>query len=290
MEQRHKYEYKVNPEANSAAAKVVRQVGSNKRVLEIGAGPGSITRLLKDRGGCRVTAIELDAEAIEKLTPFCERIYQCDLNDANWPSIVSDGGKFQVVVAADVLEHLSSPATILQAIKTLLDRDGYMVISLPHVGYNGVIACMVEGDFAYGNWGLLDKTHVWFFGIKNIQQLFDEAGFAILDAEFVVLPPERTEFADFWRRLPAKIKLSLSGNRYGTVYQVVIKAKPAEFGEHGLTLDSIPIPSTRCLNRYAGMTFYGAVIEFLKSLVRPHMSLESQEKLGNFLRKIGIRY
>ena len=37
-----------------------------KTVLEIGAGPGSITRILREYNGCRVTAIELDEEAIEK--------------------------------------------------------------------------------------------------------------------------------------------------------------------------------------------------------------------------------
>lgn len=288
MEHRHKYEYKVDPQANTAAAKVVRMVGSNRRVLEIGAGPGSITRLLKDHGGCRVTAIELDAEAIEKLTPFCERIYQCDLNDANWPSVVSDEGKFQVVVAADVLEHLYAPATILRAMKSLLDDDGYVVISLPHVGHNGVIACVTQGDFAYGDCGLLDKTHIRFFGIANIQRLFEEAGFSILEAEFVVLRPERTEFADFWRKLPAKMKRGLACNRYGSVYQVVIKAKPSQPGEQSLSLSTLPIPSA-FLSRFAGKTLREATVEFLKSLVVPYMSLGSQERLGRFLRRIGVR-
>lgn len=289
MEHRHKYEYSVDPQAHTAAAKVVRMTGTNRRVLEIGAGPGSITRLLKDHGGCQVTAIELDSDAITKLAPFCDRIYQCDLNDANWPSVLSGEQRFQAVIAADVLEHLNSPVAILEALKTLLDDDGYAVISLPHVGYNGVIACMVQGDFAYGDWGVLDKTHVRFFGIQNIQRLFDDAGYAILEAEFVVLHPNRTEFADFWRALPARIKRSLNDNRYGTIYQVVIKARPSKPGEHGLRLDSIPIPTIQ-QSRYAGMTPRKAVFEFIKSVIRPYLSLESQEKLGRFIRRIGIRY
>jgi 2-polyprenyl-3-methyl-5-hydroxy-6-metoxy-1,4-benzoquinol methylase len=287
MEQRHKYEYKVEPGANTAAAKVVRMAGTDKRVLEIGAGPGSITRLLKEYGSCRVTAIELDSDAIEKLSLFCEHIYQCDLNDADWVSIVSKDGKFDVVVAADVLEHLLDPKSALLATSTLLQEDGYIVVSLPHVAHNGVIACMLQGDFAYGNWGLLDKTHLRFFGIGNIQRLFDEAGFTIIEAEFVVLQPERTEFADFWRRLPTKIKRSLSSNRHGTVYQVVIKARPARPGDDCLKLTSLPIPSART-NRYAGMTFRQVLIEFLKSIILPFMSLATREKLARFLRRTGV--
>ena len=81
MKQRHKYEYKLDINGPSAPAAVVRMVGEGKRVLEIGAGPGSITRVLKEHSGCRVTAIELDEEAIKKLSPFCEHVYQSDLND-----------------------------------------------------------------------------------------------------------------------------------------------------------------------------------------------------------------
>ena len=60
---RHKYEYKV--EDSPAAAYVVQIVGTNKRVLEIGCGPGSITKILAQQGGCHVTGIELDPEAIK---------------------------------------------------------------------------------------------------------------------------------------------------------------------------------------------------------------------------------
>ncbi len=46
MKQRHKYEYNIDINGPTAAAAVVRMVGKGKRVLEIGAGPGSITRFL----------------------------------------------------------------------------------------------------------------------------------------------------------------------------------------------------------------------------------------------------
>ena len=46
---------------------------------------------------------------------------------------------------------------------------------------------MLQEDFEYRNWGLLDRTHIRFFGIKNIQALFENAGLKIVHAEFVVL-------------------------------------------------------------------------------------------------------
>jgi hypothetical protein len=47
--------------------------------------------------------LEIDSEAIKKLAPLCERVYQVDLNDKDWPDIVESGDRFDVIVAADVL-------------------------------------------------------------------------------------------------------------------------------------------------------------------------------------------
>jgi 2-polyprenyl-3-methyl-5-hydroxy-6-metoxy-1,4-benzoquinol methylase len=164
---RHNYEYDVELDGNTAPAEVVRMVGSNKRVLEIGAGPGSITKHLYDPGKCHITALERDGEAIKKLTPYCDAVYQADLNDASWPDLLNKD-TFDVIVAADVLEHLYNPWATLEQMKSLLRDDGYIVVSLPHVGHCGILACLINGDLQYRDWGLLDKTHIRFFGIKNI--------------------------------------------------------------------------------------------------------------------------
>lgn len=67
MEQRHKYEYEVDMNDEShVATKVLRMVGSDRRVLEIGPGPGSITRLLN---GCAATAVEIDV-VVPYLEPY----------------------------------------------------------------------------------------------------------------------------------------------------------------------------------------------------------------------------
>lgn len=237
---RHKYEYTVNP--NTAAAKVVHMVGAGKRVLELGSGPGSITRLLKGNQ-CRVTALELDGKAIEIVSQYCEQVYPCDLNAPEWPAKLSGLGKFEVIVAGDVLEHLYDPWTTLGSLQPLLAENGYVVISLPHAGHNAVLACLLAGDFEYQPWGLLDKTHIRFFGIKNIQKLFNDAGFKIVEADFVTKNPEQTEFAHRWRRLPSATRQALALNKFGTIYQVVVKAVPQSAPGKGLRLETLPVPS-----------------------------------------------
>lgn len=226
IKKRHNYEYEVKIDADSGPARVVRIVGNNKNVLEIGAGPGSITKLLTHVSTCKVTALDIDSESIKKLAPHCERAYQADLNDATWPSILGDNSKYDVVVAADVLEHVYQPLNVLSAMKNFLNQDGYMVISLPHAAHSVIHACLFDEDFEYNNFGLLDKTHIRFFGIKNIQRLFEDAGMKIIHAEFVVRTPEHTEFSKRWSKTPQALRDALAQNPFGFVYQVIVKAVP----------------------------------------------------------------
>lgn len=279
--QRHKYEYE--PQPNSAPARVVRIVGGDKRVLELGPGPGSITRLLKDNG-CRVTALELDPDAIEIVAQYCEHIYPCNLNDPAWPATLSGSDKFEVIIAADVLEHLYDPWTTLSSLPPLLAKNGYVVISLPHVGHNAVIACLLAGDLDYQPWGLLDKTHIRFFGIKNIQRLFNDAGFKIVEAEFVIKTPEQTEFAQRWRSLSAETRRALSSSKFGTIYQVVVKAVPESAPGKGLKLASLPLPPAT-----AGSYSIGARGSRIRGFILSFLSLKSRDRLARLLERIGFK-
>ena len=213
-EKQHKYEYNVVLDADSGPARVVRIVGENKRVLEIGAGPGSITKQLTATSNCRVTAVDIDTESVKKLMPYCERAYQADLNDLAWVRVLGADSKFDVVVAADVLEHVYEPLTVLSAMKELLEERGYLVISLPHVAHSVIHACLFNEDFDYNDVGLLDRTHIRFFGIKNIQKLFDDAGLKIIHAEFVVRNPEHTEFSKLWAKTSQELRDVLAGNPF----------------------------------------------------------------------------
>jgi 2-polyprenyl-3-methyl-5-hydroxy-6-metoxy-1,4-benzoquinol methylase len=280
--QRHKYDYKVNP--HTAAEKVVRFVGSDKHVLELGSGPGAITRLLKGNG-CRVTALELDPSAIEIVSEFCEEVFPCDLNDAAWPMKLSASGKFEVIVAGDVLEHLYDPWTVLGTSRTLLAEGGYAVISLPHIGHNAVIACLLAGDFEYQPWGLLDKTHIRFFSIANIQKLFEDAGFKIVEAEFVTKTPEQTEFAQRWRQLPSATRQALSANRFGTIYQVVVKAVPKHADGKELRLASLPVPTPLATSFSAGAKGNRVLAFFISFL-----SLSTRRRISGVLERLGIRF
>jgi 2-polyprenyl-3-methyl-5-hydroxy-6-metoxy-1,4-benzoquinol methylase len=239
---RHTYEYDIDLDSDVAPARVLRMVRPGTRVLEIGAGPGSITRHLSGTLGCDVAALEIDPSAIEKLRPFARSVFPMDLNDAGWSETVRDReGLFDYVIAADVLEHVYDPWAVLGGMKSLLNDRGAVILSLPHAGHAAVLGNLVDEDFEYRQWGLLDRTHVRFFGIKNVEELYRSQGMAIERAEFVVRTPEMTEFVHRWNRLPEDVKAALQRNRFAHVYQVVSRAVPEERADRALSLLDLPV-------------------------------------------------
>jgi 2-polyprenyl-3-methyl-5-hydroxy-6-metoxy-1,4-benzoquinol methylase len=242
---KHNYDYDIDLAGDSAPARVLRLCGRDKKVLEIGAGPGSITRHLTRTNNCDVVALEIDPTAIRILKDHCRKVYSFDLNDPEWPRQLDAEGKFDVVIAADVLEHVYDPLSVLRGMKTLLNDNGRVLLSLPHVGHCVIGACLMDEDFEYRDWGLLDKTHIRFFGLRNIQRLYANAGLAITEAEFVIRRPEETEFAERWAGLPQYVRDALSSNPHGHIYQVVSTAKPVGRAERSITLIDVPVPSTQ---------------------------------------------
>ncbi len=243
MSSAHKYTYEFDlSDDNHAGAHVVRLVGRGKRVLDVGSGPGSITRYLREPGGCRIVAIENDPDAAARVGAVCEHVLQCDLNSPTFIDAVRGAGVFDVVVMADVLEHLYDPWGVLQGMKAMLKADGYFVVSLPHAGHNAVLAALLNADFEYRDSGLLDRTHIRFFGMRNLQSLFERAGLQIVEAHFVTRYPGVTELAHHWMALSERLRTALLENRFGSVYQVVVKAQPQRAGLSGFDLRAIPAP------------------------------------------------
>jgi len=217
------YVFDVDPKSDTAAAAVLRFVGSNKDVLEIGAGPGSIARPLVNRNGCRVTAFEADLNCIPILRQFCSEVYQGDLNSPSWHEPFADQS-FDAIVIADVLEHLVDPWATLRAVRRLLRPGGAVISSIPNSSHSAMMASLLNEDVDYREWGLLDRTHIRFFGIKNLQPLFRQAGLKIVDANFVTKAPEETEFAAVWHQTAASVRLALEGRPFSQVYQTVVMA------------------------------------------------------------------
>ena len=72
------------------------------------------------------------------------------------------------------------------------------------------------------------RTHIRFFSMRNIQALIESAGLKIVEYAYVLHPPENTEFAETWRALSPRARAVLEESDFPHVYQVVMRAIPAD--------------------------------------------------------------
>jgi 2-polyprenyl-3-methyl-5-hydroxy-6-metoxy-1,4-benzoquinol methylase len=225
----HKYEYRIDLDLDTAHSRVIRLVGERKQVLELGCASGYMSRVLVERLGCSVTGIEVDADAADEARKVASRVVVADLDRLDWTRELG-GERFDVVVCADVLEHLRDPAATLRALGPLLAPGGYVVASIPNVAHAAVIADLLEGRFTYRPLGLLDEGHLRFFTRESIYELFEGAGFVVSHLERSRLEPEATEFRTDLSRLPPGLADLIRAGEESTTYQFVLTAHPAAPG------------------------------------------------------------
>lgn len=85
-----------------------------------------------------------------------------------------------VIVLADVLEHLRSPARALGLVRAALRDDGHVFISVPNIANITVRLGLLFGIFEYRDRGILDHTHLRFYTVRTIRREVENAGFRIL--------------------------------------------------------------------------------------------------------------
>lgn len=97
---------------------------------------------------------------------------------------------FDVVVCADVLEHLPDPAAVLDRVRGWIAPGGRLFVSLPNVANVAVRLSLLAGRFEYAEAGILDRTHLRFFTRRSALRLVESAGFRIRRVRPTPIPAE----------------------------------------------------------------------------------------------------
>lgn len=221
-----RYNYAFDPEGDAWAARLLRRLPPQGAVLELGPGPGAMTKVMVDRG-YKVTVVENDPGAIPVLHALGVEVISGDLQCDEWIARLQ-GRRFDAILACDVLEHLRSPEHVLKAIAPMMEPGGALIISIPNVSYGGLVAGMIHGVFDYADTGLLDRTHVRFFTRRSMEQTLLELGWSPRSWEPYRHPIEASEFAWCWNALPDRLRQDLaSGCADFDVYEWMVVATPS---------------------------------------------------------------
>jgi methionine biosynthesis protein MetW len=163
---------------SSTHRQTIAWVPQGASVLELGCSSGFIGSILIEKKGCRVTGVEVDAAAAAEARERGLKVVEGSLEEPAFRESI--GERHDIVIAADVLEHLSDPAPTLEHCKRWLKPDGRVILSVPNVATWSMRAQLFfRGDFEYQETGLLDRTHLRFFTWETLHDFVLGQGWQI---------------------------------------------------------------------------------------------------------------
>lgn len=209
---------------NDAHGIALQLVGTGKRVLELGAANGHVTKELAARGNS-VVAVEIDDALRDELARFADKVIIANLDDLELPSLV-DFEQFDVVLAGDVLEHTVNTRLVLEQMRLLIKPDGHLVVSVPNIAHGDVRLALLDGEFRYRDVGILDRTHRTFFTRETLVEFLEVNGFGNLEIFASTTPVGSTEIRPDMSNLPQGAIDHVVRDPLSIVYQYVVKATP----------------------------------------------------------------
>lgn len=217
-------------EENSSHKKQLRLIGNNKRVIDFGCARGSVAQLLKQQE-CYVTGVELNPDAAKAAEQHCDHVLVADLDSVSLSELLP-GQQFDVAVFGDVLEHLREPWRILREVHHILKPGGYVVASIPNIAHGAIRLALLQGQFEYTEFGILDSAHLRFFAYETIESLFEQTGYFLetIDRTKELIFSNSFEFPkvnrqDFDHHLISQIELSPEAE----TVRFVVKAVPVSW-------------------------------------------------------------
>lgn len=146
------------------------------RVLEIGCDCGGTLLQIKNRyKNAELYGIELN----EKAANIAKVVANIKSENIENEKLSYEEKYFDYIILGDVLEHLYNPCKVLKNMKKYLKDDGKILASIPNVMHYSVIRELLNGRWSYKDSGILDRTHVRFFTLYEINDMFHKVGYEL---------------------------------------------------------------------------------------------------------------
>lgn len=214
-------EYQLKESPESSHGRILAMLASRppSKILDLGCSAGHLALRLQSLGH-HVTGIDhVETPGVaERLGAFV----RADL-DQGIPDEVGSG--FDVVLAADVIEHLRDPGSLLRDARAVLRPGGSLVVCVPNIAHWYPRLRTLVGRFDYDQRGILDNTHLRFFTRRSIRRTVEREGFTVRRVEPVGLPLDAVGVegsSGRWARFLDSLSLSISPTLFG--YQFIVEA------------------------------------------------------------------
>jgi methionine biosynthesis protein MetW len=160
-----------------------RLLPAGGRVLDVGCASGGLLALLRTRAG-HLAGLELSASAATAAAQVADHVVQGALEDPDLPFAAAS---FDLVVLADVLEHLADPAAGLARAVGWCRPGGAILVSVPNVAHWQARLTLLRGRWPQHDSGTFDAGHLRWFTTDALADLL--AGGGLRDIELHAIVP-----------------------------------------------------------------------------------------------------
>jgi SAM-dependent methyltransferase len=209
-----------------------------KRILDLGCSGGRLAERLRKLGH---TVTGVDSIEVPGVRDRVERFVLGDLDDG---IPAAAGGAYDIVIAADVIEHVARPGLLLRQMGEAVGPDGEIVVSTPNFAHWYPRVRVASGSFGYDRRGILDETHLRFFVRRSLLRLVRSSGLELRELRYTGLPfgvlAEGTGVVARAARRVDRALVRLRPTLFG--YQFVMRLRPRHAGSvtHGTGPGSPP--------------------------------------------------
>jgi glycosyltransferase involved in cell wall biosynthesis len=176
------YEYKPSPDSSHGIVLELVPISGSLKVLDVGCGPGWVAAELRRRGH-HVTGVDLVAD--DGIADRTDRFFEANVEQGLPDEI---GGGYDVVIAADIIEHVRTPDELMADLAGRMSPTGMIIASVPNFSHWYPRARTATGLFDYDQRGILDRTHVRFFTRRSFRRAVAHTGLVTTSERYAGLP------------------------------------------------------------------------------------------------------
>lgn len=161
-----------------------KYVKDGASVLDVGCSSGTLGQTLIERKRCVVDGIEPFHDDALEASLKLRNVYEVNVETGDLSALKH---KYDIIIFADVIEHLVEPVSTLRKMRRYLKKDGVILYSIPNMAHISIRLSLLEGNFDHTETGLIDKTHLHFYTSQQIKRTFEDAGYTITDQKYTYI-------------------------------------------------------------------------------------------------------
>ncbi len=145
------------------------------RLLDVGCAVGFFIDEGRKRGW-QVEGMDVSSFAVD----YASEHFGLNVRNGTLTELEFENGAYDMVTLWDVIEHVPDPKAYIQRAAELLRQGGVISLATPDVD-------SIPAKLAGRRWVgyKLSEEHIYYFSIKTLSQMLEEAGFEVLDVRHV---------------------------------------------------------------------------------------------------------